>query len=166
MRLIDRPVASASPEMWPGLTLLAATVFLEAESEPEPGQLAVAFNPCNRARYHGWELHKAILGPDGKAYDDGRPWEAYSCWNDDYRGQARNRLAGMFDPTWIYFYRLAAAAYWRFLPDPSNGAYFYLNPVLTKQIRPSHDLPDWWTIDADPASEINLGRHAFRRHRV
>ena len=166
MRLIDRPNIQAAPEMWPGLTLLAATVFLEAENQPELGQLAVAFNPVNRARSHGWELHRAILGNDMKAYDDGKAYEVYSCWNDDYRLQARSRLQYMSDEGWEYFYSLAAAAWWDLRKDPSGGAYFYLNPDLTKQIRPGHDLPGWWESDADPASEVVLGDHAFRRRRV
>jgi hypothetical protein len=155
-----------APEMWPGLTLLAATVFLETDGEPDLGQLAVAFNPCNRARLNGWELHKVILGPDGKAYDDGRPYEPYSAWNDDYRNAARDRLLRITDSRWEHFYKMAAMAWWRLCPDPSDGAFFYLNPELTKRIRPSHDLPSWWEIDADPASEIVIGDHAFRRRRI
>ena len=150
--------------MWPGLTLLAVTCYLEAENEPEDGQLAVAFNPCNRARLNGWELHRAILGSDVKAYDDGKPWEAYSCWNDDYRMKARLRVADMSDKVFQHFFRLAVIAWWELKADPSNNAYFYLNPELTRQIR-GGSLPDWWDIDGDPASELRLGRHVFRRLR-
>lgn len=166
MRLVDRPNSMLAPEMWPGLTLLAATGYLEADGEPELGQLAVMFNPCNRARYHGWGLHKAILGPDGKAYDDGRPYEAYSAWNDDYRNAARYRLSEIVDMRWEHFYKLAAAAWWQLSKDPSGNAYFYLNPELTRKIRPNHDLPGWWESDADPDSEVVIGKHAFRRHRI
>lgn len=165
MRLIDRATASAAPEMWPGLVLLAMTAFLEAEGEPEEGQLAVAYNPCNRARREGVELHSAILGIDMKAYNDGRPYEIYSCWNDDYRRQAYNRATGITDGAWEHFFKLACAAWWQLTPDPSNGAYFYLNVEETKRIRPNHDLPDWWDIDGEPASEVVIGRHTFRRHR-
>jgi hypothetical protein len=154
----------SAPDHWPGLTLLAATVFLEAEGELELGQLAVAFNPCNRARYHGWELHRAILGGDMKAYDDGKPYEIYSCWNDDYQRAARLRLSKMADLTWIHFYRLAAAAWWEFVADPSRGGYFYLNPELTRKIR-GGNLPDWWESDTDSESEVVIGNHAFRKRR-
>ena len=52
------------------LTLLAATVKMEAEGEPYAGKLAVAFVICNRARYHGRSLKDVIFDP----YD-------FSCWN-------------------------------------------------------------------------------------
>lgn len=130
----------AAPDHWPGLTLLAATVMLEAEAEPEDGQLAVAFNPCNRARLTGDELHTVILGRNARAGDK---YEPYSCWNLDYAQAARNRLSKMPDVQWQYFYKLATAAYWQFLPDPSNGADHYLNVELTKKIR-GGTLPNWY----------------------
>ena len=165
MRLIDfPPFTSVDPGNWPGLTLLAATALLEAEGEPEDGQLAVAYVCCNRARYHGWDLTRAILGNDLKAYDDGRPYEIFSCWNDDYRRQVQNRLHGMTTAMWELFYRLACAAYWKFEDDPTYGAYFYLNVELTKQIR-GGSLPAWWDVDTESDSEVVLGRHTFRRRR-
>jgi len=166
MRLIDRPESMSAPEHWPGITLLAATVFLEAESEPEAGQLAVAFNPCNRSRINNWELHRSILGRDLKAYGDGLPYEIYSCWNDDYQRAAQYRLTQMPDLTWHYFYKLAVAAWWDYLKDPGNGSYFYLNAELTRQLRPAGDLPGWWATDTDPASEVVIGKHTFRRRRT
>jgi hypothetical protein len=165
MLLLDRPNTALTPTLWPGLTLLAATAFLETDAEPELGQLAVAFNPCNRARRNGWDLHNVILGPEGQAYGDGKPYEPYSCWNDDYRNAARRRLAEIFDARWEHFYGLAAAAWWQLRKDPSGGAYFYLNVEETKRIR-GGTLPDWWDIDGDPTSEVRLGKHTFRGRKI
>jgi len=165
VRLVDPPSPIVAPERYPGLMLLAVTVWLEAEGEPAPGRLGVAYVICNRALLRNLDLHKVILGPDGVAYDDDRPWEQFSCWNDDYRGQARSRIAKLTENQkgWESIYGIAAGAWWRMLPDPTHGAEFYLNPMLTKQIRPNHDLPGWWDSDTDPASEVVLGSHAFRK---
>lgn len=167
MRLIDPPSPMVTPEHWCGLTLLAVTVWLEAEGEFKSGQLAVCYVICNRALYHHVELHKVILGPDGQAYDDGKPWEAFSCWNDDYRAQARLRIAKLQENQkgWESVYAIAAGAWWRMLPDPTHGALFYLNVELTKKIRPDGQLPGWWGSDTDPASEVVLGSHTFRRRK-
>lgn len=167
MRLIDPPNSMIAPEHWCGLTLLAATTYLEAEGEMAPGQLAVAYVQCTRALFHHVELHKVILGPDGVSYGDGRIWEPFSCWNDDYRAQARKRIDKLQEhpKTWEAIYGIAAGAWWRTLPDPTHGAYYYLNPVLTRQIRPGGELPAWWNIDTDPDSEVTLGSHAFRRRK-
>lgn len=145
------------PGWWDELTLLAATVALEAEGEAAEGQLAVACVVMNRVRAWGRTLHQVILGPDGQAYDDGTPFEAWSCWNDDYRIQARARLdaLGAFPPAW----RAAAAALWQLTDDPSHGATFYLNVELTKKIR-AGTLPAWF----DPAKVTAvIGRHTFLR---
>lgn len=144
------------PGWWDELTLLAATVALEAAGEPAEGQLAVAYVAMNRVR--AWErpLHQVILGPDGQAYDDGRPYEAWSCWNDSERIRARARLTtlGAFPPAW----RAAAASLWQLADDPSGGATFYLNVALTRKIRPAHDLPSWF--DAAKVTVV-IGRHTF-----
>ncbi len=146
------------PGEWSELTLLAATVALEAESEPPEGQLAVAFVTMNRVR-GGWgSVHHVILGVDGHAYNDGRPFEAYSCWNDDYQAKARARLAALGSAAWAW--KPAAAALWGLTDDPSLGATFYLNPDLTRKIRPQHDLPSWF--DARKVTAV-IGRHTFVR---
>lgn len=149
------------PGTWDRLTLLAATVALEAEGEPEDGQLAVAFVATNRARLWTMSLHAVILGPDQRAYDDARAFEAFSCWNDDYRVRAGARLAtlGAFEPAW----RAAARALWPrdfIADDPSRGATYYLNVPLTRKLRPARDLPAWF--DAAKVT-VMLGQHTFLR---
>lgn len=157
----------ASIETWDDLTLAAATTYLEAESEPVEGQLGVAWRI--RARSERWALtiRQVILGPEGGAYADGRPFEPFSCWGDDYRALAEARLGSALKTESCW--RAAAGALWRLLPDPAEGALFYLNVALTKAGRRKHDLPDW---AADPQDKtcINqekvvavIGNHTFLR---
>src|SRR5262245_43553664 len=100
------------PGEWDGLTLVAATAFLEVEGEPFPGILGVCWVIRRRAVdwKQGWK--GAILGADGLAYEDGRPYEPFSCWNDDYRVRARARLSECSDETAEPFWHAAAGAYW------------------------------------------------------
>jgi spore germination cell wall hydrolase CwlJ-like protein len=100
-------------------------VFLEAEGEPEDGQAAVAWVIRNRMRLDGKTARAVILGADGRAYGDGRAFEVFSCWNDDYRARATARLAAVESPAWAW--RAAAAGLFGLGADPSHGAYFYLN---------------------------------------
>ena len=144
------------PGEWDALTLMAATIALEAEGEPAQGQIAVGFVVMNRV--HGWNrsVHQVILGADGKAYDDSKPFEVFSAWNDDYRVQAQARLSalGAYEPAW----KAAAISMWSLAPDPTNRAVFYLNVPLTRKIRPNHDLPSWY---ADDKVTAVIGRHTF-----
>jgi spore germination cell wall hydrolase CwlJ-like protein len=149
------------------LTLLAATVHLEAEGEPSPGPLAVAYVVVHRMAAWRSSLKRVILGPEEKAYDDGRPFEPFSCWNDSYRAMARARLAGASDRAREIAWRAAMGAVWACEPDPVVGALFYLNVTLTLRIRPDGRLPRWAADPLDPA-RVNaakvvavIGRHTF-----
>ena len=154
------------PGEWPALVLVSATVFLEAEGEPWDGLLGVGW--VVRRRALDWKLgwHAAILGPDAKAEGDARPFEPFSCWGDSDLPHSRARLAGATpektEPAW----KAAAAALWGLLPDPVNGASFYLNIAVTLRIR-GGTLPAW-AADSRDASKVNqdkvravLGRHTF-----
>lgn len=154
------------PGEWDRLTLLASTIFLEAEGEAQDGKLAVGYVVMNRIRLWGQDLHHAILGSDRVAYGDERPFEVFSCFNDDYRARAMARLASAtveaVEPCW----KAAAAALWGLVPDPVNGATFYLNLAVTLRIR-GGTLPIW---AADPTDNTKLnsakvravlGRHTF-----
>lgn len=154
------------PGTWDELTLLAATILLEAEAEPPDGQLAVGSVFRFRAELLHQTIRQAVLGPEGLAYGDGHAFEAASAWNDDYRPMARARLAGASDAAREAAWRAAAAALWRLLPDPAPGAYFYLNPELTRRIR-GGTLPTWAATPGD-ATKLDrekliavIGRHAF-----
>ena len=154
------------PDRWDDLGLVASTVYLEADGEPDEGKLAVAYVIVNRRDTWHLPVRHVILGPEGSAWADSKPHEAFSCWNDDYRPIAESRLAaaGQQERCWW----AAAAALWRMLPDPTHGATFYLNVPLTLKIRKG-TLPTWAADPTDPtrpdphkvAAVIN--RHTFLR---
>lgn len=147
------------PGTWDDLTLLAATIFLEAEGEPDDGKLAVGWVVRNRADQREQTIRQVILGPDAAAYGDGKAFEAFSCWNDDYRPVAATRLAGAGqarEASW----RAAMAALWQLLPDPTNGSTFYLNIELTRKIR-GGTLPEWATKALAKSPGVVIGRHTF-----
>jgi hypothetical protein len=140
------------------LTLLATTIYLEGAGEPEDGQLGIAWVIRNRMDARQRSARQVILGADGLVDADGHAFEAFSCWNEDYRAQRTARLIAPDATVWDHCWRAAAAAYWRLLPDPTLGARFYLNIELTKRIRPLHDLPRWY----DPARVTWVsGQHTF-----
>lgn len=154
------------PGAWDALTLLASVCYLEAEGEPWDGVLGVAW--VVRRRALDWKVgwHAAILGPDERAYDDARPFEPFSCFGDDYKARAMARLATVSLTTAEPFWKAAAAGLWGLLPDPVNGASFYLNVAVTLRIR-GGTLPTW-AADPRDASKINqdkvravVGRHTF-----
>ena len=93
MELVPAFPLVGDPGDWPVLTLLAACAFLEAEDEPFDGILGVCWVVKRRAL--DWRLgwHRAVLGPEGRAYDDGRQFEPISAFNDDYRPRAMARLS-------------------------------------------------------------------------
>lgn len=153
------------PGDWDRLTLLAGTIRLEAEGEPEAGQLGVGYVVMNRVIFWKLDLHAVILGPDRRAYQDNKPFEPFSCWNSDYQPMAEARLAGAGEAA-ESAWRAAAAALWHLLPDPTHGAIFYLNVDLTKRLRHG-TLPDWAADPHDPTLvhankvKVVLGRHTF-----
>lgn len=154
------------PGEWDALTLLAATCFLEAEGEPFDGILGVGYVVRRRALDWGLGWQAAVLGPEGRAYDDQKPFEPISAFNDDYRARAHARLStatpAAAEPAW----RAAAGALWAMLPDPIGGASFYLNVLVTLKIR-GGTLPAW-AADPQNAATVNhakvravIGRHTF-----
>ena len=156
------------PGAWDALTLVAATIFLEAQDEPWEGVLGVAY--VIRQRAVDWKLgwHGAILGADQRAYDDGKAFEPFSCFGDDYRSRAMARLStatpAMAEPS----RKASAAALWELLPDPVGGATFYLRLDATRKIR-GGTLPAWAADPAD-ATQVDarkvtavIGHHHFLR---
>ena len=156
------------PGQWDDLTLVAATAFLEAEGEPFSGILGVCW--VIRRRAVDWKLgwRGAILGGDGLAYGDGKPYEALSAWDDDYRVRARARLSEAAETVREPFWKASAAAIWELLPDPVAQSAYYLNVAVTLKIR-GGTLPAWAADPVDP-KKINgakvaavIGRHTFVR---
>jgi spore germination cell wall hydrolase CwlJ-like protein len=130
------------------LTLLAATVYMEASGEPFEGKLAVAWVVVNRDKY----------SPDpGVADVVLKPWQ-FSAWNtDNPQRAALQRVMTSGAQVWVDSMKAAAAALFGLLPDPTRGANFYLNPVLTRKIR-GGTLPDWY--DAGKVT-VTIGHHEF-----
>jgi len=131
------------PGQWDELSLLSATLFLEADSEPDLGKEAIAHVIMNRVERWGLpSIHDAILGRDRRAYGDGKPYEQFSCWNDDEKMRAVRRIATSTSETTWRSWRAAAIGRWRLQPDPTHGATYYLNVDLTRKIR-GGTLPGW-----------------------
>lgn len=160
------PLLQSDPGDWDALTLLAATVFLEAGGEPQEGKLAVAWVVRNRV--DAWHLlvHQVILGPDGRAWHDGKPYEPFSCFNDSDRVPSEKRLAAADPITSEACWQAAASGFWRLQPDPTARALFYLNPELTRQLR-GGTFPEW-AADPHDKHQLNaakvtsrIGRHVF-----
>lgn len=149
----------ADPGAWPEMALIAATIFLEAESESEVGQLAVAWVIRNRMDRQKVSARNVILGPDELAQGDGKAYEAWSCWNDDYVGQRLTRLRSPAPWPWELAWRCACAGYWKLQPDPTGGATFYLNVDLTRKQR-GGTLPTWF--DAKRVT-VRIDAHTFLR---
>ena len=149
MSLFRPPPASQDLRDWSDMELYAATVLLEAEGEPEEGKLAVAWVIRNRIDQKKTTIREIALAP----------WQ-FSSWNPEYAGQRKVRLTAPDPGRWASCWRAAVAAYYRLLPDPTQGADHYLNPVLTRQTRSDHSLPRWY--DPDRVT-LRVGRHEFLR---
>lgn len=145
------------------LTIMAATVYMEARGEPFIGKCAVAHVIMNRTREN--------LGPIDVVL---APWQ-FSCWNTD---SPTRRFLDFMNTTGEWEECVAAAAHalfrrWYFdqhtpLADPSGGAIFYLNVELTKSLR-GGTLPKWAAhpddntrINADKVTTV-VGRHTFMK---
>lgn len=140
------------------LTLLATTVYLEGDSEPDEGKVGIAWVVRNLMDRQKRTARQVILGADGLVDGDAHAYEVFSCWNDDYAKQRSVRLISCDPVVWERCWRAATGALWRLLPDPTTGATHYLNVELTKKIRPLHDLPAWF--DKTRITAV-LGRHTF-----
>ncbi len=149
MSIVPAFPAPVDPKLWDGLTVMTATVFLEAEGEPDKGKLAVAWVMRNRADRKNLPIRDICLAP----------WQ-FSCWNEDYRSQAEERLinARNTEPSW----RAACAAFWRLTPDPTEGCHNYLNIEETRRIR-GGSLPQWAEEMLDGGVRIDIGNHTFLR---
>jgi spore germination cell wall hydrolase CwlJ-like protein len=140
------PPAPVAPDAWPDeLTLLAATIWLEAEAEPDEGKLAVGWVVRNRCDHRKVGPRAVILAP-----------YQFSCFNVDYAAQRKARLTAPDPVLWERCWRAAAGAWWRLIPDPTRGSRHYLNPALVRETAGA--LPAWY----DPARVVlRVGHHEF-----
>jgi len=136
--------------MFDDLTLIAATVLMEAGNQSFEGKVAVAWVIMNR---DAWSQSPGV--------DDVilAPWQ-FSAWNTDNRARASLQDTMRNQPAlWSECMKAAAAALWAFVPDPTHGAVMYLNPVVTRKLR-GGTLPDWY--DAAKVTAV-IGDHEFLR---
>jgi len=141
---------SPGPEAWSDLEVVAATIALEAAAESYVAKLAVGYVIRNRTN-PGTSWKRVCL----------KPWQ-FSCWNDDYKEQAGERLK-LRTATRADSWKAASSAMNALEPDPTHGATHYLNIPLTKRTR-GGTLPAW----AENAVNENkvtaeIGAHTFLR---
>lgn len=131
------------------ILIAVLTVAMEAGGEPRGGKLAVAYVLFNRTK-GGKSLSDVILQP-----------QHFSCWDTS----SPTRMNIDTTPDGVYWECLGAvlAAMQKLEPDPTGGAVFYLNKATV--LASAGKLPAWWDIDGDPANEVTIGAHSFRRHR-
>lgn len=132
------------------LYLVALTIAMEAGGEPYSGKLAVAWVIQNRRTKYSRSLIDVVMDP----YD-------FSAWNTT--SGTRMNLDQITDAQFAECLKAALGACFGMEADPTKGAVFYMNVAVVLQT--TGTLPGWWDIDADPASEIKIGAHTFRRHR-
>jgi N-acetylmuramoyl-L-alanine amidase len=134
------------------LNIGLATVAMEAGGESYKGKLAVAYVLYNRAAWKQRSLSDICFAP----------WQ-FSCWNTDSPTRANLDQLGQSDNLFADCLRAICSAQFKQEPDPTGGAVFYLNKAVV--LKSAGKLPDWWDIDADPATEVVIGNHAFRCRR-
>jgi len=134
-KMFPQPPTIVDQDTWPTWLIYISTILLEAESESYDGKLAVAYVIINRIKKYNTTLRQAILGTDALINNDGRPYELFSCWNDDYVSQRKSRLTAVDSVQWELCWQAGSAALWKFVSDPTNGETHYLTIKLTKNIR-------------------------------
>lgn len=126
------------------LTFLAYTVGQEAGWEPPEGQLGVAYVVKNRMEAGKLSLTDVIF----KSMQ-------FSCWNAD--SPTRMNLDTLPPDIFKACYRVACAAYFGFVEDPTKGATHYLNEEVTRRLR-GGTLPGWFD---EAKVTVRIGRHTF-----
>ena len=126
--------------------LVAMTVVLEAEGEPELGQQAVAWVVRNRMMMWRQDASTVVLAR-----------LQFSAWNHDQpRRRALSKLFAM--PAWREALAATDAVFSDQTADPSGGATHYLREDATRAGRKNHDLPPWFK-EANVTARI--GHHTF-----
>jgi len=126
------------------LYFLFLTVEQEAGWEPYEGQLAVAYVIMNRANFSKASVIDTVM----------RQMQ-FSCWNAE--SPTRMNIDTMPFEVMRSSYKAAAAAYFRLVDDPTNGASHYLNEEMARKLR-GGDLPAWFD---EKKITARIGRHTF-----
>lgn len=132
------------------LLIAALTVLMEASGEPRRGKIAVAYVLVNRTKT-GRSMTDVIFDP----------WD-FSCWNTD--SPTRMNIDQASDALFAECLSCALAAIHGLEPDPTDGAYFYMNKAVVLAAR--GELPSWWFSDTIAGSEIDIGKHTFKKRKV
>jgi N-acetylmuramoyl-L-alanine amidase len=129
-------------------SVLVRTIYGEARGEPREGKIAVAWVIVNRSELEGYG-GPSLDGVCLKAHQ-------FSCWNLDDPMRSKIRLARV--PQLINCIHAGLDVVEGLVPDPTGGATHYLNPEVTKMIRPDGKLPSWAEDDKITAM---IGKHTF-----
>lgn len=117
-------------DLMDALSMIADTVYLEAEGEGYRGQLAVAFVIMNRVRKRRKTPQQIVK----------QKWQ-FSCWNADYTLDAYLRLDLAKKKMYAQCMQAAVCAFFRLTEDPTFGADHYLNQYVV--MRTQGKLPSW-----------------------
>jgi hypothetical protein len=126
-----------------GRDYLIRTLAFEASGETEIGKAAVAYVILNRKRSGRW----------GRRISD----VVTSAWQFEPWMTRKSEIEGLSrtDPRYLKAAEIADAVLAGRIPDPTEGATHFLNPVIVRE-RQGGSLPSWADSDGKP-----IGRHVF-----
>lgn len=133
--------------------LISMTVWGEARGEEFQGKLAVAYVIFNRIRRLSCRASQVVL----------KPYQ-FSFWNTDDPSRPTMSTIDHEGQVWQDCEQAAIHAFRKTMPDPTNGAEYYMNVELVKKSR-GGTLPAWWASDTDPDSSVSIGAHTFRKRK-
>jgi spore germination cell wall hydrolase CwlJ-like protein len=121
------------------------TIAFEAASEPEEGKIAVAHVILNRIKSGGWgDSIKAVVTS---------PWQ-FEPWMT--KREEMEKLSPN-DPSYKDAAQIADAVLVGKMPDPTEGAMYFLNPSVVRERR-GGSLPSWAQGEGQA-----IGHHTFYR---
>lgn len=124
--------------------LMKWTIALEAEGEPFQGKLGVAFVLVNRKEKWNQSIVKVCFSPF-----------QFECWG---KNDQKLRLSAVSDSVMLQCERVARLAYNHEVPDPTNGALYYMNEELV--VQRAGFLPGWWR---NVVKTVKIGQHQFAK---
>lgn len=127
------------------LTILAQTILGEAEGEPLPGKIAVAWVVVNRAIGRKLTIAATCLQP-----------KQFSCWNSGSPRLARMEGASFSDPYYRSCYGVACLVLAGEYADPTLHAQFYFTKIAPPGAR---IWPPVWA--SRMVQTVEVGAHVF-----
>jgi len=121
------------------------TIVFEAADEPDEGKIAVAYVILNRIKSGGWgDSIKAVVTS---------PWQ-FEPWMT--KREEMEKLSPN-DPSYKDAAQIADAVLVGKMPDPTEGAMYFLNPSVVRERR-GGSLPSWAQGEGQA-----IGHHTFYR---